>query len=177
MILPPSIRPYRREDRPALDDICIRTAYSGQDGRPLYRDPSILPAIFASPYVHLEPGLAFALDDGQGRAVGYNSIEMVGAWQTADVDSGFTVRLYDQASHGADYFLVHVTRQGFDPTTQPLTLDDLEPVATTGSYGPSRNYSIPVSTSGYSGHHVVCTIWQASHMDQTYFPCSDVNFG
>lgn len=71
MILSPSIRPYRREDRPALDGICIRTAHNGQDGRPLYRDPSILPAIFAAPYVYLEPGLAFVLDDGRGRAVGY----------------------------------------------------------------------------------------------------------
>ncbi|MFD5661743.1 GNAT family N-acetyltransferase [Streptomyces hirsutus] len=71
MILSPSIRPYRRGDRPALDDICIRTAHNGQDSRPLYRDPGILPAIFAAPYVHLEPGLAFVLDDGRGRAVGY----------------------------------------------------------------------------------------------------------
>ncbi|MFC5673294.1 GNAT family N-acetyltransferase [Streptomyces incanus] len=71
MSLPALIRPYRREDRPALDDICIRTAHNGQDGRSLYRDPSILPAVFAAPYVHLEPGLAFVLDDGQGRAVGY----------------------------------------------------------------------------------------------------------
>ncbi|MGO4423542.1 lytic polysaccharide monooxygenase, partial [Streptomyces sp. MCAF7] len=27
-----------------------------------------------------------------------------------------------------------------------------------------------------TGRHVVYTIWQASHMDQTYFLCSDVNF-
>ncbi|WP_055572138.1 GNAT family N-acetyltransferase [Streptomyces prasinopilosus] len=67
----PSIRPYRREDRPALDDICVRTAHNGRDARPLYRDPGILPAIFAAPYVHLDPGLAFVLDDGRGRAVGY----------------------------------------------------------------------------------------------------------
>ncbi len=33
-----------------------------------------------------------------------------------------------------------------------------------------------MSTSGLSGRHVVYTIWQASHMDQTYFLCSDVNF-
>ncbi|MFE7814028.1 GNAT family N-acetyltransferase [Streptomyces sp. NPDC057433] len=67
----PSIRPYRHEDRPALDDICVRTAHNGQDSRPFYRDPSILPAVFAAPYVHLEPELAFVLDDGQGRAAGY----------------------------------------------------------------------------------------------------------
>ncbi|MFF4255889.1 GNAT family N-acetyltransferase [Streptomyces sp. NPDC001663] len=67
----PAIRPYRPEDRPALDDICIRTAHNGQDSRPVYADPGILPVIFAAPYVHLEPDLAFVLDDGQGQAVGY----------------------------------------------------------------------------------------------------------
>ncbi|MFD2691177.1 GNAT family N-acetyltransferase [Streptomyces phyllanthi] len=67
----PSIRPYRPEDREALDDICIRTAHDGQDSRPFYADPGIFPVIFAAPYVHLEPELAFVLDDGRGRAVGY----------------------------------------------------------------------------------------------------------
>jgi GNAT superfamily N-acetyltransferase len=67
----PVIRPYRPADREALDDICIRTAHAGQDSRPLYADPAIFPAIFAAPYVHLEPELAFVLDDGEGRAVGY----------------------------------------------------------------------------------------------------------
>jgi ribosomal protein S18 acetylase RimI-like enzyme len=65
------IRPYRPEDRAALDDICIRTAHNGQDSRPVYTDPGILPAIFAAPYVELEPDLAFVLDDGHGQAVGY----------------------------------------------------------------------------------------------------------
>ncbi|MEU3096847.1 GNAT family N-acetyltransferase [Streptomyces sp. NPDC006967] len=75
----PRIRPYRREDRPALDDICVRTAHVGQDSRPHFADPDVFPATFAAPYVHLEPELAFVLDDGRGRAVGY----VVGAADTA----------------------------------------------------------------------------------------------
>ncbi|MER6011911.1 GNAT family N-acetyltransferase [Streptomyces bluensis] len=67
----PAIRPYRSEDREALDDICIRTAYSGRDSRPAYADPGIFPVVFAAPYVRLEPELAFVLDDGRGQAVGY----------------------------------------------------------------------------------------------------------
>ncbi|MDH6213983.1 GNAT family N-acetyltransferase [Streptomyces pseudovenezuelae] len=66
-----TIRPYRPEDREALDDICVRTAHLGQDSRPFYADPGIFPVIFAAPYVHLEPDLAFVLDDGEGHAVGY----------------------------------------------------------------------------------------------------------
>ncbi|MBA2813597.1 GNAT family N-acetyltransferase [Streptomyces sp. KM273126] len=67
----PAIRPYRSDDREALDDICIRTAHSGRDSRPVYADPGIFPVVFAAPYVQLEPELAFVVDDGQGRAVGY----------------------------------------------------------------------------------------------------------
>ncbi|MEU6142840.1 N-acetyltransferase [Streptomyces sp. NPDC047081] len=67
----PAIRPYRPEDREALDDICVRTAHNGQDSRPFYADPGIFPTIFATPYACLEPELAFVLDDGHGRAVGY----------------------------------------------------------------------------------------------------------
>ncbi|MFE7900187.1 GNAT family N-acetyltransferase [Streptomyces sp. NPDC057424] len=71
MTTSPAIRPYRPEDRPALDDICIRTAYHGEDSRPHFADPGIFPATFAAPYVHLEPELAFVLDDGRGQAAGY----------------------------------------------------------------------------------------------------------
>ncbi|MEU9351305.1 GNAT family N-acetyltransferase [Streptomyces griseoloalbus] len=67
----PAIRPYRREDREALDDICVRTAHNGRDSRPFYTDPGVFPDTFAAPYAHLEPELAFVLDDGTGRAVGY----------------------------------------------------------------------------------------------------------
>ncbi|MBB6421525.1 N-acetyltransferase [Streptomyces sp. AK010] len=71
MTTSPAIRPYRPEDRPALDDVCIRTAHHGEDSRPHYADPGIFPVTFAAPYVHLEPEPAFVLDDGHGRAVGY----------------------------------------------------------------------------------------------------------
>ncbi|MCT2590806.1 GNAT family N-acetyltransferase [Streptomyces sp. N2-109] len=74
----PAVRPYRPEDREALEDICVRTAHNGGDSRPFYADPGIFPVIFAVPYVHLEPGLAFVLDDGRGQAVGY----IVGAADT-----------------------------------------------------------------------------------------------
>jgi chitin-binding protein len=120
--------------------------------------------------------------DGQlcsgGRTEGgrYNSLDSPGAWKMQDVGSNFTIKLHDQASHGADYLLVYVTKQGFNATTQPLKWSDLELVKRTGRYAPSQNYLVDVSASGRSGRHIVYTIWQASHMDQTYFICSDVNF-
>ncbi|MER5551804.1 GNAT family N-acetyltransferase [Streptomyces sp. NPDC002793] len=65
------VRPYRSGDREALADICVRTADNGGDSTHLYPDPGLMPALFAEPYAHLEPELAFVLDDGSGRAVGY----------------------------------------------------------------------------------------------------------
>ncbi|MYV54792.1 GNAT family N-acetyltransferase [Streptomyces sp. SID3212] len=67
----PAVRAYRREDLPALYDICVRTAHEGQDSRHLYPDPDLMPSIFAAPYAVLEPELTFVLDDGHGQAVGY----------------------------------------------------------------------------------------------------------
>jgi ribosomal protein S18 acetylase RimI-like enzyme len=70
MSRPPFIRPYRPEDRAALDDVCVRTGYQGGDSRGICPDLELMPSIFAAPYAVLEPELAFVLDDG-GRAVGY----------------------------------------------------------------------------------------------------------
>ncbi|HET9381751.1 MAG TPA: GNAT family N-acetyltransferase [Streptomyces sp.] len=81
----PHVRAYRPADGTALDDICIRTAHSGQDSRPVYADPAVVPAVFAAPYVRLEPELAFVLDDGQGRAAGY----VIGAADTPGFAAAF----------------------------------------------------------------------------------------
>jgi ribosomal protein S18 acetylase RimI-like enzyme len=75
---PPFVRPYRPADRAALYDVCVRTAHEGGDSRHIYPDLDLMPSIFAAPYVHLEPDLAFVLDNGE-RAVGY----IVGTSDTA----------------------------------------------------------------------------------------------
>ncbi|WP_285498063.1 lytic polysaccharide monooxygenase auxiliary activity family 9 protein [Actinomadura sp. NBRC 104425] len=124
-----------------------------------------------------------AIPDGQLCSAGltqggrYRSLDAVGPWTMTDISSTFTINLYDQASHGADYIRVYVTRQGYDALTQPLRWSDLELVRETPKYAPANNYVVSnVSVSGRSGRHVVYTIWKASHMDQTYYFCSDVNF-
>ncbi len=105
-----------------------------------------------------------------------NSLNNPGAWRTTNVSRNFTVQLFDQASHGADYFRVYVSKQGFDPKTQRLGWGNLDFITQTGRYSPSQNISFNVSTSGYTGRHIVFVIWQASHLDQAYMWCSDVNF-
>lgn len=105
-----------------------------------------------------------------------NSVNKPGAWKTTNLSRSFTVQLQDQASHGADYFKVYVSKQGFDPKTQTLGWGNLDYITQTGRYAPAQNISFNVSTSGYTGHHIVFVIWQASHLDQAYMWCSDVNF-
>ncbi|MBE1490781.1 chitin-binding protein [Plantactinospora soyae] len=104
-----------------------------------------------------------------------NSVNRAGAWKRSNVGRSFTVQLYDQASHGADYFRVYVTKQGFNPATQSVGWGNLDLITTTGRYAPAQNISFNVSTSGRTGAHVLFVIWQASHLDQAYMWCSDIN--
>jgi lytic cellulose monooxygenase (C4-dehydrogenating) len=107
-----------------------------------------------------------------------NSLNTPGPWKTTSLGSSFSMHLYDQASHGADYLRVYISKNGFDPTTQRLGWGNLDFITQTGKYAPAKDITFTVQTSGaYKGHHVVFTIWQASHQDQTYMWCSDVNFG
>jgi lytic cellulose monooxygenase (C4-dehydrogenating) len=127
---------------------------------------------------------------GGGNAQGgmYHSLDTVGDWKTTDIANDFTFTNLDAANHGADFYRVYVTKQGFNPKTDAVTWGDLELVKETGKYLPGEGdpspladypgtaVSFPVSAPGRSGHHVVFMIWQASHMDQAFFSCSDVNF-
>jgi ribosomal protein S18 acetylase RimI-like enzyme len=67
----PFIRPYRESDLDALYEICVRTADAGGDARGQFSTDELVGDLFAAPYAVLEPHLAFVLDDGEGRAVGY----------------------------------------------------------------------------------------------------------
>ncbi|MEU7751207.1 lytic polysaccharide monooxygenase [Micromonospora sp. NPDC049101] len=104
-----------------------------------------------------------------------NSVNQPGAWKRTNVSRNLTVQLYDQASHGADYFQVYVTKQGFNPATQQLGWGNLDLLTTTGRYAPAQNISFNVSLPSRSGNHILFVIWRASHLDQTYMWCSDIN--
>jgi predicted carbohydrate-binding protein with CBM5 and CBM33 domain len=132
-----------------------------------------------------------AIPDGQlcsgGRTQGgrYNSLDAVGDWTAASVGNSFNVRLFDGASHGADYIRVYVTKPGFNPVTTALKWSDLELVSQIGdtpaaqwtSVSGGVQIDLPVALSGRTGRAMVYTIWQASHLDQSYYFCSDVAFG
>jgi len=76
----PFIRGYRPEDRADVARICLLTALGGSDASGVYSDDSLMPEVFALPYVTYAPDLAFVVDDGAGRAVGY----IIGVADTSD---------------------------------------------------------------------------------------------
>jgi chitin-binding protein len=107
----------------------------------------------------------------------YAALDVPGRWNTVDKPNNFTLKLNDPSSHGADYLRIYITEQGFDPLTQKLTWDALELVTETGRQAPSQTYTAQVNAGSRTGRHIVYTIWQASHLDQSYYACSDVVFG
>lgn len=106
----------------------------------------------------------------------YAALDKPGPWKTTPVPSSFTMNLLDNSHHGADYIRVYATTQGFDPTTDVLTWGDLELVGEETNIPTSPTTPIEVNAPGRSGHHILFTVWQASHADQSYYFCSDVEF-
>jgi predicted carbohydrate-binding protein with CBM5 and CBM33 domain len=132
-----------------------------------------------------------AIPDGELCSAGhtqsgrYNALDTVGDWTPTTISNNFTVQVFDQALHGADYLWVYVTNPGFDPRTTALKWSDLTRVAVVGNTPAAQwttvtggvQLDIPVALSGRTGRAMVYTIWQASHLDQSYYWCSDVDFG
>ena len=66
----PEIRPYRPADREQIARICLLTAAGGGDATGVYSDDTLMPEVFALPYVEYAPELAFVVADGD-RVLGY----------------------------------------------------------------------------------------------------------
>lgn len=66
----PEIRPYRPADRDEIARICLLTAAGGGDATGVYSDDTLMPEVFALPYVEYAPELAFVVADGD-RVLGY----------------------------------------------------------------------------------------------------------
>jgi chitin-binding protein len=121
----------------------------------------------------------------------YSALDTPGNWRATSIpsSSSFTVTAHDQALHGAKYYLVYVSKQGFNPLTQKLSWSDLTLLKDTGPIAPGVgeksteaslggvSVKIPVSAPGLTGRHIVYTVWEAGHADQVYYWCADVDFG
>lgn len=60
------IHPSHPDDEDAHYEICLRTGNHGADATALFGDPRAVGNINVGPYLHLEPSLAFTLEDAKG---------------------------------------------------------------------------------------------------------------
>ena len=82
-----AIRRYRDGDRAAVYEVCVATADAGRGVRGRYSTDDLVPDTVAGPYLFLEPGHAYVLDNGE-RAVGY----VIGTASTPDFVAAYQQR-------------------------------------------------------------------------------------
>ena len=82
-----TIRRYRDGDRAAVYQVCVETADAGRGVRGRYSTDDLVPDTVAGPYLFLEPGHAYVLDNGE-RAVGY----VIGTASTPDFIAAYQQR-------------------------------------------------------------------------------------
>ncbi|WP_418276870.1 GNAT family N-acetyltransferase [Isoptericola jiangsuensis] len=132
------VRPYRPSDRAAVGEVCVRTAAAGGDARGVYSDDSLMPDVYALPYVDHAPEVAFVVVDpsttppvdggdavlavDDGLAVGYvlaapDTVEFVRWWQQ-EWTPGFVERHPRPGPTPAapSYSEADLLRDGADPT-------------------------------------------------------------
>lgn len=72
------VRPFATPDTGDLYSVCLRTADAGGDATHLHSDPDLPGHVWLGAYLALAPELAWVIDDGRDRALGY----VVGALDT-----------------------------------------------------------------------------------------------
>lgn len=77
----PQIRPFSEADLEACYAISLATGHAGGDASPLYRDPKMMGHIYIAPYVLLEPGLAWIVEDRDGVAGFVAGVVDTAAWE------------------------------------------------------------------------------------------------
>ena len=77
----PQIRPFKAADLEACYAISLATGHAGADASHLYRDPKMMGHIYIAPYVLLEPGLAWIVEDRDGVAGFVAGVVDTAAWE------------------------------------------------------------------------------------------------
>ena len=102
-------------------------------------------------------------------------------WPSTTLKPGATLTMkYASTIPHTGTFKLYLTKPGYDPK-KPLTWSELpekpfasvkDPALTNGAYRITAK--LP---SDRTGHHVLYTVWQNSSTTDTYYSCSDVEFG
>ena len=117
----PEIRPYRADDREAVARICLLTAAGGGDATGVYSDDTLMPEVFALPYVEYAPELAFVVADDDrvlGYVLGVADTAAFIDWWKREWTPGFAARHPSVASptaHHPAFTEAELVDAGLDP--------------------------------------------------------------
>jgi predicted carbohydrate-binding protein with CBM5 and CBM33 domain len=107
-------------------------------------------------------------------------------WPKTHLTAGSTIQIqYNKWAAHPGTFSLYITKPGWD-STQPLTWADLEPmpfstvtdppsVGDPGNIG-SYYYWNATLPAGYTGYHIIYSVWARSDSTETFYGCSDVVF-
>nr|WP_234661785.1 GNAT family N-acetyltransferase [Agromyces marinus] len=119
--MPPLIRGYRPADRDAVASVCLRTAAAGGDATGLYRDDTLMPEVYALPYLEYAPDLAFVAElDGRvaGYVLGVADTAAFITWYAREWAPGFRLRhpvAGEPTVHRPAYTEAQLIADGGDP--------------------------------------------------------------
>ena len=107
-------------------------------------------------------------------------------WPKTHLTAGSTLQIrYNKWAAHPGTISLYITKPGWD-STQPLTWEDLEPTPfstvtnppSVGNPGSIDSYYYWNATlpAGYTGYHIIYSIWARSDSTETFYGCSDVVF-
>lgn len=128
------IRRYRPEDRDAVADVCLRTAAAGGDATGVYRDDTLMPEVYALPYVEYAPDLAFVVVGDDARVGGYvlgvaDTVDFI-HWYAREWAPGFRARHPSPGpptAHRPSYSEAQLVADGGDPERMRIAELDAYP--------------------------------------------------
>jgi len=107
-------------------------------------------------------------------------------WPKTHLTAGATIQIqYNKWAAHPGTFSLYITKPGWD-STKPLTWADMEPMPfstatnppSVGNPGSISSYYYWNATlpSGYTGYHIIYSVWARSDSTETFYGCSDVVF-
>lgn len=127
------------------------------------------------------------LCSGNSNYFDFSGFDTVSAnWPQTHLTAGATIQIkYNKWAAHPGTFSLYITKPGWD-STKPLTWADLEPMPfstatdppSAGNPGNINSYYFWNATlpSGYTGNHIIYSVWARSDSVETFYGCSDVVF-
>uniref|UniRef100_UPI0035C69ED2 lytic polysaccharide monooxygenase n=1 Tax=Serratia quinivorans TaxID=137545 RepID=UPI0035C69ED2 len=110
-----------------------------------------------------------------------SGLDATTAWRATDIEKtadGKIAITYDAtATHDPSFFMVYLSKPGYDPAKGALTWDDLDLLEKVENITPvNQQYKFSVDAKGNTGKRVLYIRWQRiDDVGEGFYSCSDVN--